>query len=58
MHHGSTIVVLLNIVDICWFGGWDCSDEVVRDPAVAGIPIYIFGDVIDGFLGNDMGAGL
>ena len=29
----------------------------MAQPAVAGIPIYIVGDEIHGFLGNDMGGG-
>ena len=57
MHNGSTIVLYLNIVGSCWFGSWDCSDEVVREPAISGTPIYIVGDEVDGFLGNDMRAG-
>ena len=50
-------MLYLNIVGVCWFGGWACCDEVVREPALAGIPIYSVGDEVDGFLGNDMGAG-
>ena len=50
-------MLYLNTVGVCWFGCWACGDEVVRDPAISGIPIYIFGDEVDGFLGNYMGAG-
>ena len=50
-------MLYLNIVGVCWFGGWDFCDEVVREPALAGIPIYSVGDKVDGLLGNDMGAG-
>ena len=49
-------MLYLNIVDVCWFGGWACCDEVVREPALAGIPIYSVGDDVDGLLGNYMGA--
>ena len=38
-------------------GGWACGDEVVREPAIAGIPLEIVGDKVDGFLVNDVGAG-
>ena len=47
----------LNIVGIGWFGGWAYSDEVVREPAILGIPIYIVGYKVDGFLINDVGSG-
>ena len=47
----------LNIVGGGWFCGWDGGDEVVREPAIAGIPIDIAGDEVDVFLGNDAGAG-
>ena len=43
-----------NIVGVCWFGGWACCDEVVRETALAGISIYSVGDKVDGFLGNNM----
>ena len=50
-------MLYLNIVGVVWFGSWACCDEVVREPSLAGIPIYSVGDEVDGFLGNDMGAG-
>ena len=50
-------MLYLSIVGVCWFGGWACSDEVIREPEIAGILIYIVGDEVDGFLGNDVGAG-
>ena len=50
-------MLYLNIVCVCWFGGWACCDEVVREPAISGISIYSVGEEVDGFLGNDIGAG-
>ena len=50
-------MLYLNIVGVCWFGGWDCCDEVVREPALVGTPIYTVCDEVDGFLGNYTGAG-
>ena len=41
-------------MDVCWFDGWACGDEVVGEPAISGIPIYIVGDEVDGFLRNDV----
>ena len=57
MHNGSTIVLQLNIIGVGWFCGWAGGDEVVGEPAIDGIPIDIAGDNVDGFLGNDVGAG-
>ena len=50
-------MLYLIILGICWFGGWSCCDEVVRETSLAGIPINSVGDEVDGFLGNDVGAG-
>ena len=50
-------MLYLNIIGVCWFGGWACCDEVIRETALAGIPIYSVGDEVDGFLRNDVGAG-
>ena len=50
-------MLYLNIVGVCGFGGWACFDEVIREPLLSGIPVYSVGDEVDGFLGNDMGAG-
>ena len=50
-------MIHLKIVDIGWFCGWAGGDEVVREPAISGIPIDIAGDEVDGFLGNDVVAG-
>ena len=47
----------LNIVGVGWFCIWAGGDEVVGEPAIAGIPIDISGDEVDGFLRNDVGAG-
>ena len=47
----------LNIIGVGWFCGWAGGDEVVGEPAIAGIPIDISDDEVDGFLGNDVGAG-
>ena len=54
--HLSLEHLLVKIVGICWFVGWDCCDEVVRETSIAGINIYSVGDEVDGFLGTDMGA--
>ena len=47
----------LNIVGVGWFFGWAGGDEVAGETVIAGIPIDIVGDEVDGFLGNYVGAG-
>ena len=50
-------MIQLNIVGVGWFCSWSGGDEVIGETEIAGIPIDIAGDKVDGFLGNDLGEG-